>query len=46
MVKYKYGKSFRAKKGRHKGKLVNYRYTNGRKSSKRLMLDKTKRRRY
>ena len=46
MVRYKYGKTFRCKKGKLKGKLVNYRYTNGRKSTKRLVIDKSKRRRY
>ena len=47
MAKYKYGKTFRCKKGKHKGKLVNYRYTNGSKRSKTLVLDKSsKRRRY
>ena len=44
MARYKYGKTFRCKKGKYKGKLVNYRYTNGRKSSKRLVLDKSRRR--
>ncbi len=44
MASYKYGKTFRSKKGKHKGKLVNYRYTNGRKSTKTLVLDKSRRR--
>ncbi len=34
----KYGRVFRAKKGRYKGKLVKYQYTNGRKSTKRMVL--------
>lgn len=34
---YRYGKTFRCKKGKHKGKLVRYRYTNGRKSTKRMV---------
>lgn len=49
MVRYKYGKTFKCKKGKLKGKLVNYRYTNGRKNSKRLVVDKSRsryRRRY
>ncbi len=37
MAKYKYGKKFKAKKGRHKGKLVQYRYTGGRKSTKTMV---------
>ncbi len=37
MAKYNYGKKFKAKKGKHKGKMVAYRYTNRRKSSKRLV---------
>jgi len=34
----KYGKSFRAKRGKYKGKLVRYAYKGGRKSSKRMVL--------
>lgn len=45
MARYKYGKSFRCKKGKHKGKLVNYRYTNGKKSTKTMVVDNTRRRR-
>lgn len=41
---YKYGKTFRATKGKHKGKRVNYRYKNGSKRSKTLVLDKSRRR--
>lgn len=41
--KYTYGTSFRSKSGKHKGKMVNYRYTNGRKSTKTLVLDKSRR---
>ena len=41
---YKHGRVFRAKKGKYKGKLVKYRYTNGRKSSKRMVLHKQSRR--
>ena len=37
MAKYKYGKKFKATKGRHKGKLVQYRYTGGRKSTKTMV---------
>ncbi len=43
----KYGKTFRCKKGKYKGRMVNYRYVGGKKSTKRLVLDKSfKRRRY
>ncbi len=42
----KHGKKFRCKKGKHKGKLVRYAYTNGRKSTKRMVVVKTRRRRY
>lgn len=34
----KHGKVFRCKKGKYKGKLVKYRYTNGKKSTKRMVL--------
>ncbi len=34
----KYGKVFRAKKGKYKGKLVKYSYINGRKSTKKMVL--------
>lgn len=34
----KYGKIFTAKTGKHKGKKVKYAYTNGKKSSKRMVL--------
>ncbi len=37
MAKYKYGKKFKATKGRHKGKLVQYRYTGGRKNTKTMV---------
>ena len=40
----KYGKVFTAKKGRFKGKRVKYAYKNGRKSTKRMVLHRTKRR--
>lgn len=40
---YNHGRVFRAKKGKYKGKLVKYRYTNGRKKSKRMVLHKTRR---
>lgn len=43
MARYTYGKSFRAKSGKHKGRWVNYRYLNGRKSTKTLVLDKSRR---
>ena len=39
----KYGKSFRAKKGKYRGKLVRYRYKNGRKSSKKMVLHRRRR---
>ena len=35
--KYVYGKKFKASKGKHKGKLVQYRYTGGRKSTKTMV---------
>ena len=38
MSKYKYGKVFRCKKGKYKGKLVKYRYTGGKQSTKRMVL--------
>lgn len=40
---YKHGKTFRCKKGKYKGKLVKYRYTNGRKSTKKMVLHKSRR---
>jgi len=40
----KHGKVFTAKKGKYKGKRVKYAYTNGRKSTKRMVLHRTKRR--
>ena len=43
----KHGRVFKCKKGRYKGKLVKYKYINGRKSSKRLVRHYPKsRRRY
>jgi len=39
----KYGKVFRAKRGKHKGKMVKYAYKNGRKSSKRMVLHRKRR---
>ncbi len=44
----KYGKTFRCKKGKFKGRMVNYRYIGGKKSTKRLVLDKSwkRKRRY
>ncbi len=38
----KYGKTFKATKGRHKGKQVRYAYKNGRKGSRRLVLARRK----
>lgn len=38
--KYNYGSHFRCKKGKHKGKLVQYRYTNGKRSTKTMVLYK------
>lgn len=43
MARYSYGKTFRCKKGKLKGKMVNYRYTNGKKHTKRLVIDKSRR---
>lgn len=43
MAKYNYGEIFRCKKGKHKGKLVKYRYTNGKKSTKKMVLHKKRR---
>ncbi len=40
----KHGKVFKCKKGKYKGKLVKYAYTNGKKSTKRLVLHKGRRR--
>lgn len=37
MPKYNYGKTFRCKKGKFKGKLVRYRYTNRKKSTKKMV---------
>ena len=44
----KYGRTFRCKKGKYKGRMVNYRYIGGKKSTKRLVLDKSwkRKRRY
>ena len=39
----KYGKVFRAKKGKYAGRLVKYSYKNGRKSSKRMVLHRGRR---
>ena len=36
----KHGKVFTFKKGKHKGKKVKYAYTNGKKSTKRMVLHK------
>ena len=41
----KHGKVFTAKKGKHKGKKVKYAYTNGKKSTKRMVLHKGRSRR-
>jgi hypothetical protein len=43
LMAVKHGKVFKCKKGKHKGKLVKYAYTNGRKSTKRLVLHKGRR---
>jgi hypothetical protein len=40
----KHGKVFTAKKGKHAGKKVKYAYTNGKKSTKRMVLHRPKRR--
>lgn len=40
----KHGKVFTAKSGRHKGKKVKYAYTNGKKSTKRMVLHSSRRR--
>lgn len=40
----KHGKTFKATKGKHKGKLVRYAYTDGKKSTKRMVLAKGRRR--
>jgi hypothetical protein len=37
MAKYKYGKKFKAKSGKYRGKLVQYRYTGGRKNTKTMV---------
>lgn len=42
----KYGKTFTAKKGKHRGKRVRYSYKNGRKSTKKMVLAKKPRRSY
>ena len=39
----KHGKTFRCKKGKYRGKLVKYAYTNGRKNTKRMVLHKSRR---
>jgi len=41
----KHGKVFTAKKGKYKGKRVKYAYTNGKKSTKRMVLHKGRSRR-
>lgn len=41
----KYGKTFKATKGKNKGKLVKYAYTDGKKSTKRMVLHKGRSRR-
>ena len=41
----KHGKTFRASKGKFKGKLVKYAYTDGKKSTKRMVLHKGRSRR-
>lgn len=41
----KHGKVFKATKGKHKGKFVKYAYTNGKKSTKRMVLHKGRSRR-
>lgn len=40
----KYGKVFRCKKGKYRGKLVKYQYKNGRKSTKKMVLHRRRRR--
>ncbi len=40
----KYGTKFRCKKGKHKGKMVQYVYKNGKKSTKKMVLHRAKRR--
>ncbi len=39
----KYGKPFKAKKGKHRGKMVRYAYPNGRKSGKKMVLHRKRR---
>ena len=41
----KHGKVFTCKKGKYKGKKVKYAYTNGKKSTKRMVLHKGRSRR-
>ena len=41
----KYGKTFTAKAGKHRGKKVRYSYKNGRKSTKKMVLAKKSSRR-
>jgi len=41
----KYGKTFTAKTGKHRGKKVRYSYKNGRKSTKKMVLAKKSSRR-
>ena len=40
----RYGKVFRCKKGKYKGKLVKYQYKNGRKSTKKMVPHRSRRR--
>jgi len=40
----KYGKTFTCKKGKYRGKRVRYSYKNGRKSTKKMVLAKSRRR--
>jgi hypothetical protein len=44
VAKYNYGTKFRCKKGKHKGKMVKYRYTNKKKSTKKMVLHRPRRR--
>ena len=44
MMATKYGRVFTCKKGKYKGKRVKYAYTNGRKSTKRMVLHRARRR--
>jgi hypothetical protein len=40
----RYGKVFKCKKGKHRGKLVKYSYKNGRKSTKKMVLHRGRKR--